>query len=85
MDIFNDFCWHSISEPCGRIASRRKVRSLPVKASVLVGFRKVEGSSFLIHKSTKALWKFSDDNATIEPCFEDDVITEEDIEGILEG
>tara|TARA_R110000824_G_scaffold24779_2_gene86821 strand:- start:4008 stop:4226 length:219 start_codon:yes stop_codon:yes gene_type:complete len=42
-------------------------------------FSTVPGDNFLIHKSTKALWRFSEDSQYIEPLFESDILTEEQI------
>ena len=77
-DIFEDYQWHSCSEPKRGISGRRIIRSLPVRASVMEKFRRVtSNSNFLIHKSSSALWKFSEDGKRIEPVFQDDVLTED--------
>lgn len=79
-DIFNDYRWHSIMEPTEGISKKRIIHSLPVKAATLARFIRVsKDGSFLIHKSTKALWKFSDDHKRIEPVFKDDVLTEDSL------
>ncbi len=78
MDIFSDYRWHSSMEPQEGIARRRIIRRLPARRANLSRFIRISrDGSFLIHKSTKALWKFSDDHKTIEPVFKDDVLTED--------
>lgn len=77
-DIFHDFQWHSVMEPTRQTARRRIVRSLAASEDNLARFMRVsKDSSLLIHKSTKALWKFADDNKTIVPAFDDDILTED--------
>lgn len=77
-NVFEDYRWHSCAEPRRGISEKRIIRSLPVKASIMEKFRRVASdSSFLIHKSSRALWKFSEDGKTIEPVFQDDVLTED--------
>ena len=80
MDIFKDYRWHSIIEPQKVISQKRIIRSLPAKTATLSRFIRIsKDGSFLVHKSTKALWKFSDDHKTIEPVFKDDVLTEDSL------
>lgn len=80
MNIFEDYRWHSIAEPNAGISKKRIIRSLPAKAANLAKFIRIsKDGSFLIHKSTKALWKFSDDHKRIEPVFKDDVLTEDSL------
>lgn len=38
------------------------------------------GKNLLVHKTTQALWKISEDEKSIEPVFGSDVLTEEDLE-----
>lgn len=79
-DIFNDFRWHSSMKPTRTISKKRIIRSLPAKSASLSRFTRIShDGSYLIHKSTKALWKFSDDRQRIEPVFKDDVLTEDNL------
>lgn len=67
-------------EPTKLIAKKRIIRSLPAKTANLSRFMRVsKDGSFLIHKSTKALWRFSEDQKSIEPVFQDDVLTEDNL------
>ena len=78
--IVEEFDWHSgfgITAPLG---GKKIVRSLCASSDNLGKFiRASNKSNFLIHKSSKALWRFSDDGKTIEPAFEEDVLTQEKV------
>ena len=77
-NIFKDYRWHSVMKPEQGISGKRKINSLQANPSNLSHFNKVaSGEKLLIHKSTKALWKFSDDKKSIVPVFKDDVLTED--------
>lgn len=77
-DIFRDFFWHSVTGPEPGVSGRRIVRSLPVTAANLERFRRIaKDGNLLIHKSSQALWKFSDDRKTIEPVFQEEILTED--------
>lgn len=80
-DIFEDFYWHSSYEPKEGISKKKIVRSLPAKYANSNSFLKAGDGTFLIHKATQALWKFSDDKKTIVPVFQDDneILTEDSI------
>jgi hypothetical protein len=43
----------------------------------------VAGENFLIHKTTRCLWKLSDDKKSIEPVFNRDVLTEDDVKAAM--
>ena len=78
MDIFEDYQWHSSMEPAAGISKKKIIRNLPAKNTVLSRFIQIsKDGPFLIHRSTKALWKFSDDLQSIEPVFKDDILTED--------
>jgi hypothetical protein len=38
------------------------------------------GGGTLIHKTTKCLWRISDDKKSIEPVFSSDVMTDKEVE-----
>jgi hypothetical protein len=79
-DILESFNWHSSigiddtidgnKKFISRLRNTRKARGLFLSA----------GDSLLIHRATKALWKVSDDGKYIEPVFDTDVLSEEDLE-----
>jgi len=83
-DIFKDFVWHSAigidmdldgnKKFVTRVANTKEARRMFVAS----------GDSLLIHKTTKALWKFSEDNKCIEPVFSADVLTEDEVREAME-
>jgi hypothetical protein len=79
-DIFEDFSWHSAFElEDGDLKKKRIIKKVKASKGNMKKFIKASADSdFLIHKATKALWKFSDDGSSIEPVFEEDILTEED-------
>lgn len=78
MNFFDDFNWHSSLEINDSILRKKKIKKLSASKKNKDKFIRIASdSSFLIHKSTKKLWKISDDGGSIEPVFPDDVITEE--------
>jgi len=78
-DIFADFNWHSCigidaslednKRFVTRIANCKQARSMFMDA----------GNDLLIHKTTRCLWKISDDKKSIEPVFRHDILTEDDV------
>lgn len=77
-DFFNDFHWHSTLGINSSIKKAKIINNLPRTKEVLAKFhRERDDSNFLIHTSSKALWKFSKDGNSIEPVFKDDIITED--------
>lgn len=81
MDILKDFSWHSSSGIDNAISKKKLVKKIKASSRSVKKFVRVGGKNgdFLIHKSTKALWKFSDDGSHIEPVFDEDILTEEDL------
>lgn len=80
MDFFNDYRWHSSVEMTKDIAGKKIVRRLNNTASNRNRFIRVASDSdFLIHKSAKVLWRFSDDGKSIVPVFDDDTLTESNL------
>jgi len=85
-DIFDKFSWHSsigIDEALD--GSRRFVTRLPNTTATRRHFVAASGGdSFLVHKTTKALWRMSDDKKTIEPLFSADILSEDQAREIME-
>lgn len=82
----NTINWHSsigVSRESTNISGN--LNRLPNDERVLKakGFQRV-GNKTLIHKTTKALWRLSDDGNYAEPVFGSDELTEEDLKE-LEG
>jgi len=78
-DVFDGFLWHSAigidasldgnKRFVTRIANTAKARSMFVAS----------GENFLIHRTTRALWKLSDDKKSIEPVFDTDILGEDEV------
>lgn len=80
MDFFEDYHWHSSIQLNENIKGKRIVSELSnTKQNRNKFFRVASKSDFLIHRSTKALWKFSEDGESIIPVFDDDILTEQNI------
>lgn len=80
MDFFDEFRWHSSLEINNDISGRKIIKKLAnTKRNRDRFLRVAKESEFLIHKSTKALWKMSEDGKSIDPVFDDDVLTEENL------
>ena len=80
MNIFENYSWHSCLEPQRETMRKKIIRKISASSPEMSRFMRIskDGSS-LIHKSTKALWRFSDDGKSIEPVFKDDVLTEDEL------
>ena len=79
-DIFKDFKWNGYTEPRRGISSKRIVRSLVASEENKSKFDHINANTnMLVHKSSRALWKFSDDHKTIEPVYTEDVLTEDEV------
>lgn len=85
-DIFEKFSWHSsIGIDDSIEGGRRFVTRIPNTAGARRHFAAAAGGkNFLIHKTTKSLWKMSEDNKMIEPVFPTDILTEEQVKEIME-
>ena len=80
MNFFDDYKWHSSLELGSGIKGKKIIRKLTASRSNMSRFIRIAGNSnYCIHKATKELWKFSDDGQYIEPVFNEDVITAEQL------
>lgn len=78
---FNDFSWHSALAPDENIVNNQKIKTLVANTENLQSFSLFQPQSkLLIHKATKALWRFSEDGETIQPVFAQDILTTKDLE-----
>lgn len=83
-DIFENFNWHSsIGIDQALYGDKRFVTRMPNTASARNMFAD-SGENILIHKTTRCLWKISDDKKTIEPVFSNDVLTEDEVRAAME-
>lgn len=82
-DILRDFTWHSaIGIDCA-LDDKKFVTRLRMSRNVM-GMFEASGNDLLIHKTTRCLWKISDDKKYIEPVFGNDVLTEDDVREAME-
>ena len=83
-NLFEGFSWHSsIGIDSSLTGSKRFLTRLPASKTAMSMFV-VAGENFLIHKTTRCLWKLSDDKKSIEPVFNRDVLTEDDVKAAME-
>jgi len=78
-DIFEGFSWHSSigidasidgsKKFVTRIANTVRARSMFIAS----------GNNMLIHRTTRALWRLSDDKKSIVPAFDTDVLGEDEV------
>jgi len=84
VDIFENFQWHSsIGIDCAMVWDKKFVTRIPNTAKSR-GMFVAAGNDLLIHKTTKCLWKVSEDNKSIEPVFSNDVLTEDEVKLAME-
>lgn len=77
MNIFDEYRWHSSLEMNEDIKGKKilkRVANTPKNRSNFI--RVAKDSDFLIHKSVKALWRFSEDGKHIQAVFDDDILTQ---------
>lgn len=85
IDIFEGFGWHSsVGMDCAVDESRKFIAKLPNSVKARSMFT-AAGGDYLIHKTTRCLWKLSDDKKCIEPVFSSDVLTEDEVKAAMEG
>lgn len=74
----NNFVWHScVGDTLN--ADKKIIKKISCDSMGTGFLRASKDSNFLIHKATKALWRFSEDGKSIVPVFEEDVLTEDKI------
>lgn len=84
-DIFEGFCWHSsIGIDSNLDGNKRFVTRMPYDRSAAAMFVSA-GNNLLIHKTTRCLWKLSDDKKTIIPTFDSDVLSADEVKNVMEG
>ena len=74
-----DIHWYSCIDFGEEKMNQKQITKIPSSKIGQKFIRSHKDSSFLIHKSTKALWRFSEDGKHIEPVFEEDILTEENL------
>jgi hypothetical protein len=83
-DIFEGFMWHSsIGIDVALSGNKQFVTRLPNNKKARSMFT-ASSENTLIHKTTKALWKITDDKSAIEPVFATDILTEDECRDFTE-
>ncbi len=85
-DIFENFAWHSSIGIDESIDGNRKfVTKLPNTAATRRHFvASSEDSNFLVHKTTRSLWRLTEDKKSIQPLFPTDILSEDQAREIME-
>lgn len=79
---FNNYTWHSTIQLDSNSLINKKINRISAYDDTVVQCfsRFKPESKLLIHKATKALWRFSEDGEYIEPVFAEDILTSKDLE-----
>ena len=78
VDILEGFSWHSaIGIDCA-LDGKRFVTRVP-NTRRAAGMFESAGNDLLIHKTTKCLWKLSENGKFIEPVFSNDILSDDDV------
>ncbi len=77
-DILENFMWNSAVGIDCALDGNRMVARLPRTKKALSMFE-AAGNDMLIHKTTRCLWKMSEDDKHIEPVFGNDVLTDDQV------
>ena len=84
-DIFEHFSFHSaIGIDYALNGDKQFVTKLANTKKVRTMFASSEDGVTLIHKTTRCLWRVSDDGKSILPAFSSDVLTEDDLKEAME-
>ena len=84
VDIFEGFGWHSsVGMDCAVDGGRKFITRLP-NSTVARSMFSAAGGDYLIHKTTRCLWKQSEDKKSIEPVFSSDVLTDDEVKAAME-
>ena len=83
-DMFDAFNWHSCIGIDCILSGDKKVVTRMKNTKQARDMFFAAGHSVLVHKTTRCLWKISDDKTCIEPVFSNDVLTEEDVHQAME-
>lgn len=77
---FEEFVWHSALDNIG--GKKRFCNRLPNSSMVRQFFAATNSGNYLVHKTTSALWRVSEDGKSIEPVFDSDVLSENELEDL---
>jgi len=78
-DFFDGFLWHSAIGIDSSVDGNRKFVTRMANTPKARAMFIASGENMLIHRTTRALWKLSDDKRSIEPVFDTDVLGEDEV------
>jgi len=83
-DIFDGFSWHSsIGIDASLDGNRRFVTKLANTQRTRSMFI-ASGNNMFIHRTTRALWRLSEDKKSIIPAFDTDVLGENEVKEAMQ-
>lgn len=77
-DVFESFDWHSSVGIDEALKESDVMVEMPWNIRTASMFT-AAGGDLLVHKTTRCLWKMSRDKKTIEPVFDNDVLSEDEV------
>jgi hypothetical protein len=84
-DIFEGFCWNSCIGIDSNLEGNKTFRTrIPISREAMSHFV-ASGNNLLIHKTTRCLWKLSDDKKSIVPAFDSDVLSSDEVKSAMDG
>ena len=83
-EFFEGFLWHSSIGIDNEVAGHKKFYTRLPNSKKARGMFFAASENMLIHKTTQALWRISDDGKSIEPVFSSDILSEEDVSDLSE-
>ena len=78
-DIFEGFSWHSSIGIDASIDGHKKFVTRIANTERTRKMFIASGNNMLIHRTTRALWRLSDDKKSIVPAFDTDVLGEDEV------
>ena len=82
-NFFTSVSWNSVTGMDGALNDGKIITAMKNTTANRAFFVEA-GDGLLVHKTTKALWRQSDDGKMIVPVFESDVLTAEDLKKLEE-
>ena len=83
-NIFDGFAWHSAIGIDPALDSQKRFVTELKNTREARGMFVASGDNTLIHKTTRALWRVSDDKTKIVPMFSTDILSEDEIREAME-
>lgn len=78
-DIFEGFSWHSSIGIDANLDGNKKFVTRLANTKRARAMFIASGNNMLIHRTTRALWRLSEDKKSIVPAFDTDVLGETEV------